>query len=398
LEAIAMSEGEHLIICGASSRAAAFSALRAGLKPWCIDLFADEDLKAKCPVMRIPRKDYPHKLPEWIERYAPPGPWIYTGGLENYPRLVERISSEHSLWGVEAQALKVVRSPTLLSKLDWPTPEIRLESAGLPQDGSWLVKPSRSSGGQGIQPWLGQRLSSHGKVAPRHYQQLVVGEPCAALFMGTGQGEWFLGVTRQLVGQHWLNAAPYAYCGSVGPFHLTTAEWDLFNNLARALRACMPLKGVFGIDCVWCDSTPWVIEINPRYTASVEVVEHAYNCAVFTRYPPIFLGHEAKDLPGFQRIMLLPFLQSRCPTIGKAILFAKSALVFPADGPWSHVLREPPDVRDLPGFADIPAAGTPIAAGQPVLTFFAGASTEEACLEELQRVAAEVDRWLYKGK
>src|SRR5262245_51803287 len=87
-EAIVMTEGEHLIICGASTRAAAFSAIRAGLKPWCIDLFADEDLKAKCPVMPIPRAEYPHKLPEGIERHAVPGPWMYTGRLENNPRTI----------------------------------------------------------------------------------------------------------------------------------------------------------------------------------------------------------------------------------------------------------------------------------------------------------------------
>jgi len=37
-----MDEAQVLIV-GASARAAAFSALRAGLRPWCADLFADLD-------------------------------------------------------------------------------------------------------------------------------------------------------------------------------------------------------------------------------------------------------------------------------------------------------------------------------------------------------------------
>src|SRR5437763_9510980 len=37
----ALIQGEHLLILGASTRAAAFSALRAGLRPSCADLFSD---------------------------------------------------------------------------------------------------------------------------------------------------------------------------------------------------------------------------------------------------------------------------------------------------------------------------------------------------------------------
>ena len=33
--------GSTLILAGAITRAAAFSAIRAGLRPWCVDLFAD---------------------------------------------------------------------------------------------------------------------------------------------------------------------------------------------------------------------------------------------------------------------------------------------------------------------------------------------------------------------
>ena len=53
---------EHLLILGASVRAAAFSALRAGLRPWCVDLFADLDLRANCPALVIDASRYPNGL------------------------------------------------------------------------------------------------------------------------------------------------------------------------------------------------------------------------------------------------------------------------------------------------------------------------------------------------
>src|SRR5215471_13660301 len=104
-----MSSDEHLIIVGASTRAAAFSALRAGLKPWCIDLFADADLRAKCPVMQIPRQQYPHGLAEMIRQHAPPGPWMYTGGLENYPQVLHEISQDRFLLGAGEITVQQVR-------------------------------------------------------------------------------------------------------------------------------------------------------------------------------------------------------------------------------------------------------------------------------------------------
>src|SRR5262245_15571854 len=95
-----------LIIVGASVRAAAQSALRAGFKPWLADMFADADLAASGPVQRI--EPYPSALTD-IFRAAPDAPWIYTGALENYPELIEQLASLRPLWGNAAQALRQVR-------------------------------------------------------------------------------------------------------------------------------------------------------------------------------------------------------------------------------------------------------------------------------------------------
>src|SRR6516165_6344986 len=95
---------QNLILTGASVRAAAFSALRAGLRPWCVDLFADADLQGCCPAQAIPAARYPEGL---VDRLAagPAGPWMYTGALENWPGLVGEISRRRRLWGNDAATL-----------------------------------------------------------------------------------------------------------------------------------------------------------------------------------------------------------------------------------------------------------------------------------------------------
>src|SRR6187431_1478558 len=97
-----------LILVGASVRAAAFSALRAGFSPYAIDLFADRDLAAVCPAVKV--ANYPRGLLAALYR-APDAPWIYTGGLENHPRLVDQMAAIRLLLGNCGEALRRVREP-----------------------------------------------------------------------------------------------------------------------------------------------------------------------------------------------------------------------------------------------------------------------------------------------
>src|SRR5437763_10103190 len=106
---------QHVILIGASVRAAAGSALRAGRRPWCADLFADADLKRLGPARRIAMSVYPRGFVRALAE-APPGPWLYTGGLENHPRLVDRLARTRPLWGNGATVLERVRDPELLAR------------------------------------------------------------------------------------------------------------------------------------------------------------------------------------------------------------------------------------------------------------------------------------------
>src|SRR5208337_966249 len=149
---LTMSSSDKLLIFGASARAAAFSALRAGLQPWCADLFADADLQARCPVTRLPTDRYPDGFLD-LANSRPPGPWIYTGALENSPRLVRAISSLRPLWGNDAESLHLCRAPgkvaSILAAANVPCPPVRLPG-DVPRRGCWLIKLLHGAGGRGI--------------------------------------------------------------------------------------------------------------------------------------------------------------------------------------------------------------------------------------------------------
>jgi predicted ATP-grasp superfamily ATP-dependent carboligase len=388
---------ENLLIFGASARAAAFSALRAGLQPWCVDLFADADLVTRCPTVRLSAARYPHGFLEYAQRELP-GPWIYTGALENRPELIETMSRIRTLWGNEGAVLAIVRSPTgladLLHRAGSAHPAIHRTSSEVPKGGRWLLKPRRSAGGAGIRLWKGEVLSEY-PDARWYLQEYIEGEPRSAVYAGVGPEAHLLGVTRQLVGETWLNAAPFCYCGSIGPLQPTPPVHRSLARLGKALvqservTTANRVRGVFGVDFILRDQVPWPVEVNPRYTASVEVLEYA-------RRIPAMAWHRRGFDPRAP-VPRDPVIGATEDVVGKAILFARAPLVFPADGPWTETLKRPPPVEEPPAFADIPSVGEPIKARRPILTFFARAVSEAACLDALWQIARDLDRWLFRA-
>jgi uncharacterized protein len=381
-----MSAQRTLFIAGASTRAAAVSALRAGLRPCCADLFADADLQARCPVECVPADAYPHLLLPLL-RAAEFAPWMYTGGLENFPELIDTMAGLCPLWGNDAAALRLCRSPLgvarLLAEHGVPRPAVRTLPPAPPGDGSWLIKPLAGAGGRGIRVWTGGPKA--GRPRRTYFQEFVPGEPTAAVFLGDDGKARLLGVTRQLAGEPWLHARPFRYCGSIGPLSLTPPLRQALQRLGDVLAAGCGLRGLFGVDFILRGGVPWPVEINPRYTASVEVLEYAAGV------PALALHRRAFD-PAAPEPPALP--ADPFPFLGKAVLFARAPLTFPADGPWLEVLRSQP-LHEPPAFADVPHPGERIAAGRPVLTFFARGDSLEGCRDALQKTARDLDRRLF---
>jgi predicted ATP-grasp superfamily ATP-dependent carboligase len=379
-----MSE-PRLLLVGASVRAAAFSALRAGLDPICVDLFADLDLQARCSASRIPASQYPAALRSYA-RSLTAGPWMYTGALENHPSLVRAIAQERTLWGNDAGVLRKSRSPRFvfdrLQAQDLPCPRLCTNPTQPPAERRWLLKRRRSAGGAEIRAWNPATQARHWHRGC-YLQEQIDGIPAAAVYVSDGASSRLLGVTRQLVGEPWLHAAAFHYCGSVGPWKVNEPLRRALERVGQALVHGCGLRGLFGVDFIVRDGLPWPVEVNPRYTASVEVLEYA-GTAAFALHGKTF-GFRISDF-GFR---ISDFI------IGKAILYARADLVFPAKGPWCATLANPGPIEWLPAFADIPAAGERIPAGRPILTFFARAATEADCLRALQETARALDRDLF---
>ena len=382
-------------VVGASARAAVHSLARAGLTAWAVDQFNDRDLKRVAPCALCPPDEYPAALPGLAARF-PPGPFLYTGGLENHPHIVAELTRTRELWGNPPEVLARVRDPHSLAACGFAGNMPRLVPAGepCPRAGRWLRKPLRSAGGLGI------RFAHPAEPAsPRHYfQEFIAGVPMSAIYTDDN----LLGVTEQLIGEPWLHTPPFAYCGNVGPIVAPVP----------ALHA-PALRGVWGIDFILSNGVPFPVEVNPRYTAGAEVLEHARGWEEPTPPAPaeptppaplpkgkgeqdVSLRSTAAEASASERASSSPFPLGRGAggvgsCVGKAIYYAAHAFHFPASGPWDADLAGPFDPWRLPGFADIPDAGSAIQPGGPVLTFFAHGRTPAETRKRLQSRAAELD-------
>src|SRR5262249_42511405 len=161
---------------------------------------------------------------------------------------------------------------------------------------------------------------------------------------GDGKRALLLGVTRQLIGEAWFGASGFQYCGSVGPLPLGEQSRLAFERLGNALAAGFGLRGLFGVDAVLRDGVPFPVEVDPRCTASVEVLEHGL------AVQSLALHAAACGLAGPLTPDPSPRRGEGRTIVGKAILFARAALPMPATGPWLHVLDQPP--TELRLFAD----------------------------------------------
>jgi predicted ATP-grasp superfamily ATP-dependent carboligase len=404
----------RVVIVGVSTRAAAESAARAGFDVTAIDAFADVDQHSAVRALGLPGP-FSARAAAAAARGIECDAVAYLSNFENHPAAVRLLTANRTLWGNPPEVLSRVRDPLIvaeaLSRRGFAAAKVRLkadapteEQADLaqqygasgfsrtssetrrldpnPTTDEWLLKPIASGGGHGIQPW------QPGDAVPRgtYLQQFVDGTPGSVVFAAAAGRAVPLGVFRQLVGDREFGTDGCHYCGNI----LAPAGEIVFGHddalvaaateLAGPIADAFGLVGVNGIDFIARDAIPHVVEINPRWCASMELVERAYGLSVFGAHAS---ACAAGTLPDFD---LARARRHARATLGKAVVFARHDVTVGDTRAWSDGTDDdaPPCVRD------IPRTGTRIGAGRPICTVFADASTAAACYAALVARAGRV--------
>lgn len=370
---------DALFIAGASARSAAESARRAGCEIAAADLFCDRDLRACATAQRV--SDYPREIVT-IAKHLLPRKWIYTGGLENSPQCVAAVSQYHSLLGNPPDVLRHVRNPWRVqqvlrnSRLFYPEIRERLP-ARRAADETWLCKPRKSNGGAQIRIWPdvahGDSNSTlfDADMPPAdafYFQQYVRGASYGAVYLAPRKTAarttvMLLGITRQFAGCRWAGTNGFHHVGAIGPITLDPKLMDQYQRIGQRLATAFGLRGLFGVDTVVERQRVWTIEVNPRFTASVEIHERATGlCAISAHVQAC----EDTTLP-----IALPLASPSQPRElhAKATIYAAhSGEVNATFCCWIDAQNSSERFATL---ADLPQVGTRILAGHPILTVFA---------------------------
>lgn len=384
----------RVLVLGASTRAGVFSVLRAGFEPYAIDQFADADLRALTTVepvesLSIATKSTKNPVLSAIQKYSDI-PILYAGGMENQPQLLEHLERGHLIWGADRAAIEQVRQPKHLADglahVRQRVLPVQVGNDPPPRDGTWLVKPIASAGGRGIAVW--DESAPHDKLDGKHYfQKRVEGPVYSALFIAekTPGDVRFVGLTRQLVGCPELHAGQFAWCGIVGPAILPVEVEFLIRRWGNILKWKFGLSGLYGIDFIVDEAgAPWLIEVNPRMTGSVEILELACGMQLLADHVACYDSSAAS----FAREFAAPPPPPQDDRLGRAILYAPYRLK-------SHIpLPQPVVWNTAPPVADIPEPGSVIEAGQPVCSVYAWGADVDDVTAKLFAAARQVERHL----
>jgi len=361
----------HVLIAGVSCRAAAESAARAGFEVTAIDAFGDLDQHPSVQVLSVPRDfetPFSAAAAARAARSIESDAVMYLSSFENHPKAVGSIGSGRKLWGNPPSVLQRVRDPfevaRALRKRGHAVPSIRVTPA---RTGRWLLKPVLSGGGRGVRVWRhrGAGLSGpRGRRVPRgcYLQEFVEGTPGSIVFVAARGRAVPIGVSRQLVGEDAFGAAGFQYCGNIlaaagdAQFARDRALVRRAAELAGAIAEEFGLVGVNGIDFVARDGVPYAIEVNPRWTASMELVERAYGLSVFRAHAAACINGVLPASGDFD----LGRARRGVQAFGKAIVFARHDVIVGNTRDWI-----------ASGVRDVPHPREKIAAGRPVCTVLA---------------------------
>jgi predicted ATP-grasp superfamily ATP-dependent carboligase len=371
-----MDNEAAVLIAAISGRALAESARRGGYVPLVTDFFGDQDtlnvadahVRLDGALARgIEEKALFCSLERLSEQRRPLGVVCGTG-FEGRTQLLRLLAQRWRLFGNGAETVAKVKNPEVLSsmcaELGIPFPETSLSKPPVPAD--WLAKRKGGAGGTHVKP--ARQSNGIGEV---YYQRKVPGRSVAVLFLADGERAAVLGFSAQ-----WplpTPGQPYRYGGAVRPATLAPRTADSLSAVVHRLAAATSLVGLNSADFLVDGELFWLLEINPRPGATLDIFEPSEG-SLFALHMAACTG---KLVAG-----------SSYPEGAKA-----AAIVYAEDDIPSVPTLDWPDWT-----ADRPPSGSTIKAGQPLCTVYACSSTAAAARAIADERRELVLAWTGAGK
>ncbi len=367
-----------LLLLAPSARMLAESARRAGYDFVALDYFGDRDTceAGMCRSLNHTYGTGTDGSDRCLERlYSHVGDvefthLIYGSGFENHPEFVAELEGKYAVLGNGADALKRVRDWenffAALRKMGVACPESFVIDREEINDfvGDWIVKPLRSGGGHGIYR-LGEQVDCETQDEKVLIQGYINGKTISASLISNGRDAVCLSATEQLIGAKFNK---YRYVGNIAPLEAGEGMLREIEEVSKKVVEEFGLVGSVGVDMIIADGVPYVIEVNPRFQGSMEVVERASGKNLVDLH--VKACHRELDMAKLEDEVKLNRGRGY---YGKRILFAEGDVKFSIEK----------DVYDF--IKDVPHYGEDIKENDPMCTVLASGKTRNECFASLSR-------------
>jgi predicted ATP-grasp superfamily ATP-dependent carboligase len=363
-----MDDRRTVLIVAVAGRALAVSARRAGYLPLVADCFGDQDTLAAAHahvrleaglVRGMDEAEVLAALDELAAAHRPEGVVCGTG-FEDRPQLMAAISRRWKLLGNVPHTVARLKDPETFAELcvdcGIPHPEISRDRPAVPA--GWLAKRKGGAGGTHVRPALDDHCRSDW-----YFQRRVDGSPVSVLILADGGRAKIIGLSSQWSAP--TASKPFRYGGAVRPAMLSRDTETALRGAAGRIAVAAALVGLNSVDFLVVDDEFWLLEVNPRPSATLDIFEPSDGS--------LFALHMAACTGALDAVS--------CDLSGAAA----AAIVYAGR-----------DIAAVPAFAwpawtaDRQNAGTSVKADQPLCTVLAAAATATDARALLDRRVARI--------
>lgn len=237
--------------------------------------------------------------PCWIETLTPSERVMLAGGLEDNATALELLSRVDNTivpeQYLQMRNWKNWQRWALESGLNFPsthTPEEWLRrqvsptvdpNAEVKQPGRrWLWKKHRSAGGLGVKFVDSNELKEPSQLRANDLSELgllqeyVSGKSIGVSFLSSHHGTLIVGMSESIPLQPHI-WSDFIYRGSIAPISIPKSIETPLSDFANSVVRSTEWRGIWQADFVLNGDALYLLEINPRWTASMELLAHGYD-------------------------------------------------------------------------------------------------------------------------
>ena len=332
----------------------AHMAKNAGYDVVVIDCFADTDTQAySLECIRVKALSVNQIKPavcllksKYTLTYA-----MYGSGFEHYFSSLEYLHQNIKVLGNTVDVFSSIQNKTYffskLKQLIIPFPDISFQAPE--DDKGWLVKPMKGEGGLGIKKYLGlaEPLDSC------YWQRFIKGISMSALFVADGSNFKMCGFHKQQVTS--VSKSDFVFSGIISQPELNDEIKNQLNIWIASLVAEFGLKGLNSMDFILKNDRCYILEINPRPSASMQL----YDEGLVERHIDSCLQKTLETIPNLKEYRAYQ------------VVFAETDTIIKKEFQW------------LAWLVDRPQIGALIHTGYPICSIIARGKSEQQVLDKL---------------